>query len=105
MFFQSSIREIAMRLCFLAPFVLVLAACASPPEETQVAAASPADPADVHMECHQESDAGSFLIHKVCTRTQSSADMARTQADLMHSLPNASLYHQAAGSLIKPTNQ
>jgi hypothetical protein len=96
-----------MRSYLLASFVLALSACAAS-EQTQVAAAAPVDPATVHLECHQQSDAGSFLIHKVCTRTQDSnpAEMARTSDQILHSLPNASLYHLAPGTPggVRPTN-
>ena len=93
-----------MRLHVIAPLLLCLAACATPEPAPVVAAADPnAQP--VELECHQESSMGSNMIHKVCTRKQTDAERAQTQQTLRDSLPNASLNHQAAGSLTPNTNR
>ena len=92
-----------MRFSLMAPFVLALAACAAPdPQPVTVAAA---DPSEMHVECHQESSLGSTVIHKVCTRTPSAAEMNQQNDQLLHQLPNAYLAHPAVGSGLKPVSQ
>ncbi len=72
-----------MRLAFVAaPVVLALAACAAPqPEKTEVVAVA-STPASAHLECHQESDTGSNMIHKVCRRTLSDGERQQEQEDI-----------------------
>jgi hypothetical protein len=72
-----------MRLAFVAaPIVLALAACASPePEKTEVVAVA-STPGSSHLECHQESDTGSNMIHKVCRRTLNDGERQQTQEDI-----------------------
>ena len=88
-----------MRLAFMASLVLALAACAAP-EQTQVASASPADPDGRRVECHQESDLGSNMIHKVCTQTMTDAERARIANELANKMHN-----MTSGGLPKPANQ
>jgi hypothetical protein len=84
-----------MRLAFVAaPVVLALAACAaSQPEKTEVVAVE-STPASSHLECHQESDMGSNMIHKVCRRTLNDAERQQEQADIaakLHDMQRTSL--------------
>ena len=88
-----------MRLAFTAPFVLALAACAAP-EPTQVAAADSAGTPARRVECHQESDIGSNMIHKVCTQQMTDAERARLNAELANKM-----HEMTVGGLVKPANQ
>ncbi len=66
----------------------------------QVAAAGPADTPARRVECHQESDIGSNMIHKVCTRQMTDAERARLDAE-----PANKMHEMTAGGLVKPANQ
>ena len=84
-----------MRFCFIAPFVLALAACAAPePQPVAVAAADPNAPKP-ELECHQETSMGSNVIHKVCTKKLTEEERIAQQEALRNGLPNSSLSHQA----------
>jgi hypothetical protein len=88
-----------MRFHLLAPLVLALGACAAPaPDAVRVASAAPAD--EQKTECHMESDTGSMMMHKVCTRPQTEAERNATQEAMRQNLPNNSIAHPAAGSAI-----
>ena len=82
-----------MRFSFIAPLILSLAACAAP-EPTQVAAASPADGSARRVECHQESDMGSNMIHKVCRPVLTDAEEAALHeqvSDKLHEMQRTTL--------------
>lgn len=84
-----------MRFCFIAPFVLALAACAAPEPQPAVVAAADPNAAPVELECHQESSMGSNLIHKVCTKKLTEEERIAQQEAIRNGLQNSSLNHQA----------
>ena len=86
-----------MRFCFIAPFVLALAACAAPEPQPVVALSDP-NAAPVEMECHQETSMGSNLIHKVCTKKLTEQERIAQQEAIRNGLQNSSIAHPAAGS-------
>ena len=74
-----------MRLYFIAPAVLALAACAAPEPQSVVALSDP-NAQRVELECHQEASLGSNMIHKVCAPKQTDAQRAEVQAELANQL-------------------
>ncbi len=74
-----------MRIYFIAPVVLALAACAAPEPQSVVALSDPNAP-KVELECHQEASLGSNMIHKVCAPKQTDAQRAEVQAELANQL-------------------